>query len=105
MRIYDACAGAFEHTGFSPDMRFSVLGLVFAQESRWHADTAGEVVHFLQGLHLRVVLGYDPFSRVAVGNAVLGAEFVQQRFTSQTQFGLERRRAVVESGVYDFAVS
>lgn len=73
MRIYDAGAGAFQDAGFGSDIWFAAVGFVFAEEVDGYVYAFGEVVDFLEGVHLCGVLGDDPFSCVAVRDVVLFA--------------------------------
>ena len=106
--VDDAGALAFEHAGVGAHVGFALTDLALREEPRRDpvvADLARERVHFLQLAHLLRVLRDDPFLRVAVRDAVARAQLVEHALAAQTEVGLERAVAVVESGVDDFAVA
>jgi hypothetical protein len=71
VRVDDAGGGAFENARLGADGRFAAFGFILGDEVCRNANGGGELVHFLDGVHLHVILRYDPFASVAVWNGVL----------------------------------
>lgn len=55
---------------------------------------------FLEFGHLLVILCYDPFPAVFMGDAVFLTELVEELFASETEFCFQRGGTVVEACVY-----
>lgn len=89
VRVYDARREGFEHAGGGADGGLAVLRFLMGEEARGDGDGAGEGVHFAQFFPLFLVLGYDPFFRVAVGDVVARAEGVHHFSALDAEGGFE----------------
>jgi hypothetical protein len=104
VRVHNARRRALEHAGFGTDVGFAVPYFGGGKEAGGDADGRGEGVDFGQGIHLRGVLGHDPFPSVAVGDRVFAAEVVHHFLAAEAELGLEGVGTVVEASVDDLVV-
>lgn len=106
MGIDNARRGAVERAALGAHALPVALDLLPRDPADGHVNGLPAVrVQLLELVALRLVLGHDPFARVAVRHRVLGAEVVQQLPAPHAELRLERRGRVVDARVDDLAVA
>ena len=76
MAVEDAGGRAFKYASFGLDIRLAAFSFFWRDVADGNADRFGELVDFLEFVHLLLVLRDDPFPAIHIGNGIFFTEVI-----------------------------